>query len=556
MKEVKKNISFNDTPEKESSKKILAGITILNNAVKSTLGPKGHNVMLDMGENSDPILTKDGVTVAKEIFAKDPIENNAIKLVKSVAIKTSEESGDGTTTATILTHAIYELGIQKISVNSNPILFKKGIEAAVKHTIAELNKRKVAISNDDEIKNIATISANNDPVIGGLIAEAIKKVTKDGAILIDDSKTMETFNEYQRGFQVDRGSLTPYLNTDFEKDLCNYSGPVKVILYMHKIETMPEVMHILEYVNKTTSPFLLIAEDFGPEVLSTLVTNKMRGALKPLLIQLPGFGDKSEAIMEDIATLSGATVISKQRGDDLSKVKPEEVIGEVADVTIFRNKTVIVAGETHNAAIKDRISQLKTQEQNAKPGYDKQSFKDRYTRLTGEIATIKVGGSSKVEVSQTKDRVDDAVKATLAAIEEGIVPGGGVAFAKIAKTLETIKTDNNDFNTGVDIVKEALKRPLNQIAVNSGDPSVVNSVTNNETFEYGFNANTEEYGNMYDIGVIDPVKVSRIALQNAASTAAMLLTTNCVVTIIPEKKDSDDKRRGPGGQSMDDEGMY
>src|SRR5690606_20141703 len=284
----------------------------------------------------------------------------------------------------------------------------------------------------------------------------------------------------------------------------------------------PEVMHILEYVNKTTSPFLLIAEDFGPEVLSTLVTNKMRGALKPLLIQLPGFGDKSEAIMEDIATLSGATVISKQRGDDLSKVKPEEVIGEVADVTIFRNKTVIVAGETHNAAIKDRISQLKTQEQNAKPGYDKQSFKDRYTRLTGEIATIKVGGSSKVEVSQTKDRVDDAVKATLAAIEEGIVPGGGVAFAKIAKTLETIKTDNNDFNTGVDIVKEALKRPLNQIAVNSGDPSVVNSVTNNETFEYGFNANTEEYGNMYDIGVIDPVKVSRIALQNAASTAAML----------------------------------
>ena len=505
------------------------GVDALANAVKVTLGPKGRNVIISKSFGA-PHVTKDGVSVAKEIELADTLENMGAQMVKEVASKTNDLAGDGTTTATVLAQAIVKEGLKNVAAGANPMDLKRGIDKAVEAIVADLkNQAQEVGSNIDKIKQVASISANNDEVIGDLIAAAFEKVGKEGVITVEEAKGTDTYVDVVEGMQFDRGYLSPYFVTNPEKMETEFDNPY-ILLYDKKISSLKELLPVLEPVAQSGKPLLIIAEDVDGEALSTLVVNKLRGALKIAAVKAPGFGDRRKAMLEDIAILTGGMVIAEESGYNLENATLD-MLGTAEKVSIDKDNTTIVNGAGSADMIKNRVNQIKAQMETTTSDYDREKLQERLAKIAGGVAVIYVGAASEVEMKEKKDRVEDALNATRAAIEEGIIPGGGVGFIRAINSIEKMKGENDDETTGIAIIKRALEEPLRQIVANAGleGSVVVNKVREGEG-DFGFNARTETYENLLKTGVIDPVKVSRVALENAASIASMLLTTECVIS--------------------------
>ena len=510
------------------------GVDQLANAVKVTLGPKGRNVIIDKKYGA-PHITKDGVTVAKEIELKDAAENLGAQLVKEVASKTGDQAGDGTTTATVLAQAIVSVGLKNVTAGANPLDLKRGIDKAVTTVVEEIKKNAVVVGNDfDKIEQVATISANNDAEIGKLIADAMRKVSKDGVITIGEAKGMDTTIDVVQGMQFDRGYISPYFVTNTETMLAEMDKPY-ILIYNKKISNLKELLPVLEPAVQSGRPLLIIAEDVDSEALTALVVNRLRAQLKICAVKAPGFGDRRKEMLEDIAILTGGTVISEEKGIQLSQATIE-MLGTAETISVSKENTTIVNGAGDKEAIAARIGQIKAQIAATKSTYDKEKLQERLAKLAGGVAQLNVGAASEVEMKEKKDRVDDALSATRAAIEEGIVPGGGVMYIRAQKALEGLKGENEDEQTGIEIVRRAIEEPLRQIVSNAGKEGavVVDKVRNGEG-DYGYNARKDVYENLFEAGVVDPAKVTRVALENAASVASMFLTTECVIVDHPEE---------------------
>ncbi|ANW97068.1 molecular chaperone GroEL [Wenyingzhuangia fucanilytica] len=520
------------------------GVDALANAVKVTLGPKGRNVVIGKAFGG-PHITKDGVSVAKEIELSDPLENMGAQMVKEVASKTNDLAGDGTTTATVLAQAIVQEGLKNVAAGANPLDLKRGIDKAVTSIVEGLAEQSKEVGSDSsQIQQVAAISANNDNSIGDLIAEAFGKVGKEGVITVEEAKGTETYVDIVEGMQFDRGYLSPYFVTNSEKMLAELDNPY-ILLYDKKISNLKELLPILEPISQSGKPLLIIAEDVDGEALATLVMNKLRGALKIAAVKAPGFGDRRKAMLEDIAILTGGTVVSDEMGLTLENATLE-VLGTAETITIDKDNTTIVNGSGSSEAIEARVNQIKAQIETTTSDYDKEKLQERLAKLAGGVAVLYVGAASEVEMKEKKDRVDDALHATRAAVEEGIVAGGGVALVRAKAALANIETDNSDEKTGVAIVNRAIEEPLRQIVSNAGgEGSVVVAKVIEGAADFGYNAKTEEYVQMFAAGIIDPTKVTRVALENAASVAGMILTTAC--TLIDIKEDAPAMPMGGGG---------
>ncbi|MBP1630736.1 MAG: chaperonin GroL [Bacteroidetes bacterium] len=534
----------------EAREQLRRGVDALANAVKVTLGPKGRNVIIDKKFGA-PHITKDGVTVAKEIELKDPIENMGAQLVKEVASKTADQAGDGTTTATVLAQAIVNTGLKNVTAGANPMDLKRGIDKAVELVIADLKKQSREIGDAKEkIEQVASISANNDKFIGRMIAEAMDTVKKEGVITIEEAKGLETTVKVVEGMQFDRGYLSPYFVTDTEKMETVYENPF-ILIYDKKISNMKEFLPVLEKVVQTGRPLLIIAEDLDGEALATLVVNRLRGSLKIVAVKAPGFGDRRKEMLEDIAILTAGTVISEEKGYKLDEAGLE-MLGTAEKITVDKDNTTIVSGAGEKATIAGRVNQIKAQIEKTTSDYDREKLQERLAKLAGGVAVIYVGAASEVEMKEKKDRFDDALHATRAALEEGIIPGGGVAYIRAISSLDGAVGENEDETTGIQIVRRSLEEPLRQIVANAGmEGSVVVNKVKELQGDYGFNARTEVYEDLHLAGVIDPTKVARVALENAASIAAMILTTECVLADIKEEAPAM-PAQGMGGMG----GMY
>jgi chaperonin GroEL len=525
-----KDIQF----DSEARAALKAGVDALANAVKVTLGPKGRNVVIDRKFGA-PSVTKDGVTVAKEIELKDTIENMGAQMVKEVASKTNDVAGDGTTTATVLAQALITEGMRNVASGANPMDLKRGMDKASAAIVEELKKMSKEVGSDNSrIEQVATISANNDNAIGSLIAEAMKTVGNEGVITVEEAKGMDTTVTTVEGMQFDRGYLSPYFVTNPEKMEVDLENPY-VLIHDKKVSNMKDLLPVLEQTAKSGRPLLIIAEDVDGEALATLVVNKIRGSLKIAAVKAPGFGDRRKAMLEDIAVLTGGQVISEETGLKLENATIED-LGTAEKITIDKDNTTVVNGAGEKAAIKARVGQIKAQIETTTSDYDKEKLQERLAKLSGGVAVLYVGAATEVEMKEKKDRVDDALHATRAAVEEGIVPGGGTAYIRAAAKLDTMKGENNDETTGIKIVVRAVEEPLRQIVANAGGEGavVVNAVREGKA-DFGYNARTEEYVKLYEAGVIDPTKVSRVALENAISISGMMLTTECVIADIEEE---------------------
>ncbi len=525
-----KDITYNV----EAREALKRGVDQLANAVKVTLGPKGRNVIIDKKYGA-PHITKDGVTVAKEIELNDAAENLGAQLVKEVASKTGDQAGDGTTTATVLAQAIVSVGLKNVTAGANPLDLKRGIDKAVVAVVEEIKKNAVVVGNNfDKIEQVATTSANNDAEIGKLIADAMRMVSKDGVITIGEAKGMDTTIDVVQGMQFDRGYISPYFVTNTETMLAEMDKPY-ILIYDKKISNLKELLPILEPAVQSGRPLLIIAEDVDSEALTALVVNRLRAQLKICAVKAPGFGDRRKEMLEDIAILTGGTVISEEKGIQLSQATIE-MLGTAETISISKENTTIVNGAGNKEAIAARIGQIKAQIAATKSTYDKEKLQERLAKLAGGVAQLNVGAASEVEMKEKKDRVDDALSATRAAIEEGIVPGGGVMYIRAQKALEGLKGENEDEQTGIEIIRRAIEEPLRQIVSNAGKEGavVVDKVRNGEA-DYGYNARKDTYENLFEVGVVDPAKVTRVALENAASVAGMFLTTECVIVDHPEE---------------------
>ena len=525
-----KIITF-DTQARDALKR---GVDALANAVKVTLGPRGRNVVIEK-KFGGPSITKDGVTVAKEIELEDAIENMGAQMVKEVASKTADLAGDGTTTATVLAQAIITAGLKNVAAGANPMDLRRGMDKAVKIIIADIEKQSKKVGNSYQmIEQVASISANNDNEIGSLIAKAMEKVKTEGVITVEEAKGTETTVEVVEGMQFDRGYLSPYFITDADKMETELENPY-ILIYDKKISTMKDLLPILEQTAKAGRPLMIIAEDVDGEALSTLVVNKIRGALKVSAVKAPGFGDRRKAMLEDIAILTNGTVISEERGFAL-ETATLELLGSCEKIVTDKDNTTIINGEGNSDSIKARVNQIKAQIDSTTSDYDREKLQERLAKLAGGVAVLYVGAASEIEMKEKKDRVDDALAATRAAVEEGIVAGGGVAIVRAAKKLEKLTGDNDDEQTGINIIERAIEEPLRQIVANAGmEGSVIVNKVREGKNDFGFNAKTEEFENMMKAGIIDPAKVVRVALQHASSVAGMLLTTECVISDIPEE---------------------
>ncbi len=525
-----KIITF-DTQARDALKR---GVDALANAVKVTLGPRGRNVVIEK-KFGGPSITKDGVTVAKEIELEDAIENMGAQMVKEVASKTADLAGDGTTTATVLAQAIITAGLKNVAAGANPMDLRRGMDKAVKIIIADIEKQSEKVGNSYQmIEQVASISANNDNEIGSLIAKAMEKVKTEGVITVEEAKGTKTTVEVVEGMQFDRGYLSPYFITDADKMETELENPY-ILIYDKKISTMKDLLPILEQTAKAGRPLMIIAEDVDGEALSTLVVNKIRGALKVSAVKAPGFGDRRKAMLEDIAILTNGTVISEERGFALETASLE-LLGSCEKIVTDKDNTTIINGEGNSDSIKARVNQIKAQIDSTTSDYDREKLQERLAKLAGGVAVLYVGAASEIEMKEKKDRVDDALAATRAAVEEGIVAGGGVAIVRAAKKLEKLTGDNDDEQTGINIIERAIEEPLRQIVANAGmEGSVIVNKVREGKNDFGFNAKTEEFENMMKAGIIDPAKVVRVALQHAASVAGMLLTTECVISDIPEE---------------------
>ncbi len=535
-----KDIKF-DIDARDALKK---GVDVLANTVKVTLGPKGRNVIIEKSFGG-PQITKDGVTVAKEIELENPLENMGAQMVKEVASKTNDLAGDGTTTATILAQSMIKEGLKNVAAGANPLDLKNGIDKATKAIVKDLEKQSVEVGDDvEKIKQVASISANNDEVIGDLIATAFSKVGKDGVITVEEAKGMETYVDVVEGMQFDRGYLSPYFITNQEKMEVELEKPL-ILLVDSKVSSMKDLLPVLEKSAQTGRPLLIIAEDIEGEALATLVVNKLRGALKIAAVKAPGFGDRRKAMLDDIAILTGGTVVSEERGYKLENTGME-MLGQAEKITIDKDNTTIVSGAGNKEDVDARIKQIKAQIETTTSDYDKEKLQERLAKLAGGVAVLYVGAPSEIELKEKKDRVDDALNATRAAVEEGIIPGGGVAILRAKKALKKLKSDNADEKTGISIVERAIEEPLRQIANNAGKEGaiVVGKVEEGEK-DFGYDAKNDKYVNMFKEGIIDPKKVTRIALENASSVSGMILTTEASITDI--KEDNPAPAGMPGG---------
>jgi chaperonin GroEL len=517
----------------EARNKMKKGVDTLANAVKVTLGPKGRNVVIEKKFGA-PQVTKDGVTVAKEIELEDPIENMGAQMVKEVASKTADIAGDGTTTATVLAQSIISEGLKNVAAGANPMDLKRGIDKAVAKVIESLKAQSQTVGNDTKkIEQVATISANSDSEIGKLIAMAMSKVGKEGVITVEEAKGTDTTVDVVEGMQFDRGYISPYFVTNSEKMEVELQNPY-ILIYDKKISAMKDILHILEKVAQSGRPLVIIAEDLEGEALATLVVNKLRGTLKVAAVKAPGFGDRRKEMLTDIAILTAGTVVSEEQGFKLENADLS-YLGQATSITIDKDNTIVVGGKGKKADIVARVNQIKAQVENTTSDYDREKLQERLAKLSGGVAVLYVGAATEVEMKEKKDRVDDALHATRAAVEEGIVPGGGVAYIRAVASLDKMKGANEDETTGIQIVKRAIEEPLRQIVINSGiEGSIVVQKVKEGKADYGFNARTEVYENLFKAGVIDPTKVTRVALENAASIAAMLLTTECVIADKPK----------------------
>jgi len=536
-KEVKFSVDARD--------KMLRGIDILANAVKVTLGPKGRNVVLDKSFGA-PRITKDGVTVAKEIELDDKFENMGAQMVREVASKTSDIAGDGTTTATVLAQAIVKEGAKSVAAGMNPMDLKRGVDKAVEAIVNDLKANSKQVTSNDEIAQVATISANGDAEIGRFLADAMKKVGNEGVITVEEAKSLETELEVVEGMQFDRGYISPYFVTNADKMRVEMEDPY-ILINEKKLSGLNELLPLLEAVVQTGKPLLIIAEDVEGEALATLVVNKLRGGLKVAAVKAPGFGDRRKAMLQDIAVLTGGQAISEDLGIKLENVTVQ-MLGRAKKVMIEKENTTIVNGAGKKADIEGRINQIKAQIEETTSDYDREKLQERLAKLAGGVAVIRVGGATEVEVKERKDRVDDALHATRAAVEEGVLPGGGVPLLRATKALARIKTENDDQKTGVEIVRKAITQPARQIAINAGDDGsvVVGKILEKDQYNYGYDAQSGEYGNLVSKGIIDPTKVVRTALQDAASVAGLLITTEAMVAELPKKK-APPMPGGPGG---------
>ncbi|HEY1046082.1 MAG TPA: chaperonin GroEL [Bacteroidia bacterium] len=526
-----KSIHFNI----EAREGLKRGVDALANAVKVTLGPKGRNVVIGRKYGS-PAITKDGVSVAKEIELENEIENMGAQMVKEVASKTADLAGDGTTTATVLAQSIVTTGLKNVAAGANPMDLKRGIEKAVTSTVESLKKLSKEIGDDNKkIEQVATISANNDSAIGKLIAEAMEKVGKDGVITVEEAKGTDTTVDVVEGMQFDRGYQSAYFVTNTEKMVAELENAY-ILIYDKKISNMKDLLPVLEKVVQTGKPLLIISEEVEGEALATLVVNKIRGSLKIAAVKAPGFGDRRKEMLQDIAVLTGGTVISEEQGRKLDDATMED-LGRADSISIDKDNTVIVGGAGKKEDIQARIAQIKAQIENTTSDYDREKLQERLAKLAGGVAVLYIGAASEVEMKEKKDRVDDALHATRAAVEEGIVPGGGIAYIRASEALENLKGDNEDETTGINIVRRALEEPLRQIIANAGgEGSIIVQKVKEGKDDFGYNARTEQYENLIKSGVIDPTKVSRVALENAASVAGMILTTECALVEIKEKE--------------------
>ena len=524
-----KDILFNS----DVRSKMKEGADALANAVKVTLGPKGRNVVIDKKFGA-PQVTKDGVTVAKEIELEDRFQNMGAQMVKEVASKTNEQAGDGTTTATVLAQAIINVGIKNVTAGANPMDLKRGIDKAVSAVVADLKERSHEVGEDySKIEQVGTISANNDSYIGKLIADAMSKVKKDGVITVEEAKGTNTEVKVVEGMQFDRGYLSAYFMTNPDKMVAELSNP-SILITDKKISSMKDLLPILEPIAREGRELLIIAEDVDGEALTTLVVNRLRGTLKVAAVKAPGFGDRRKEMLQDIATLTGAIVVSEERGITLENCTPD-MLGKAEKVTITKENTTIVGGAGDADQIAERVALIRSQLETVKSEYDREKLKERLGKLAGGVAVLYVGATTEVEMKEKKDRVEDALNATRAAVEEGYLPGGGVAYIRAISALDSLKGDNEDENTGIRIVAKAIEEPLRQIAANAGvDGSVIIQKIKEGSGDFGYNARTDEFVNMYEAGVIDPTKVARVALENAASVAGMFLTTECGIVDLPE----------------------
>ncbi len=519
-----KEIKFNIKAREE----LKNGVDALADAVKVTLGPKGRNVIIEKKFGA-PHITKDGVTVAREIELEDAFQNMGAQLVKEVASKTGDQAGDGTTTATVLAQSIVNVGLKNVAAGANPMDLKRGIDKAVSAVVEGIKAQSQEVDDDmEKIENVARISANNDEKIGGLIAEAMKKVKKEGVITVEEAKGTETTVDVVEGMQFDRGYISPYFVTNSEKMECEMESPF-ILLYDKKISNLKELLPILESVAQSGRPLLIIAEDVDNEALATLVVNRLRGSLKICAVKAPGFGDRRKEMLEDIAILTGGTVISEVKGMQLAQANVQD-LGTADKVTVNKDNTIIVNGAGSKEAIAERVNQIKAQIETTTSNYDKEKLQERLAKLAGGVAVLYIGAASEVEMKEKKDRVDDALSATRAAIAEGIVPGGGVAYIRCLSKLDELKGDNDDENTGIAIIRRAIEEPLRQIVANAGvEGAVIVQKVKEGEGDYGYNARTDTFENFFATGVIDPAKVTRVALENAASIAGMFLTTECVI---------------------------
>ena len=536
-KEVKFSVDARD--------RMLHGIDTLTHAVRVTLGPKGRNVVLDKSYGA-PRITKDGVTVAKEIELEDKFENMGAQMVREVASKTSDEAGDGTTTATILAHAIVREGAKAVAAGMNPMDLKRGVDLAVETIVADLQKNSKNVTSNEEIAQVGTISANGDAEIGRFIADAMKRVGNEGVITVEEAKSLETELEVVEGMQFDRGYISPYFVTNADKMRVDMEDPY-ILIYEKKLSGLQELLPLLEAVVQASKPLLIIAEDVEGEALATLVVNKLRGGLKVAAVKAPGFGDRRKAMLEDIAILTAGTMVSADLGIKLENVTIN-MLGRAKKMTIDKENTTIVGGAGKKADIQARIAQIKAQIEETTSDYDREKLQERLAKLAGGVAVLRVGGATEIEVKERKDRVDDAMHATRAAVEEGVLPGGGVALLRGIKALEKLKVHNDDQRTGIEIVKKAISWPARQIAINAGEDGsiVVGKILEKDSYAFGYDAQTGEYGNLVSKGIIDPTKVVRVALQGAASIAGLLITTEAMVAELP-KKQSPGMPGGPGG---------
>jgi chaperonin GroEL len=534
----------------EARDKMLRGVDILNNAVKVTLGPKGRNVVLDKSFGA-PRVSKDGVTVAKEIELEDKFENMGAQMVREVASKTSDVAGDGTTTATVLAAAIVREGAKAVAAGMNPMDLKRGIDMAVEAVVEDLKKNSKKLTANEEIAQVATVSANGDAEIGRFLADAMKKVGNEGVITVEEAKSLATELEVVEGMQFDRGYISPYFITNAEKMRVELEDPY-ILIHEKKLSGLQQMLPLLEAVVQSGKAIVIIAEDVEGEALATLVVNKLRGGLKVAAVKAPGFGDRRKAMLQDIAILTGGTFISEDIGTKLENVTLD-MLGRAKKVMIEKENTTIVSGAGKKADIEARIKQIKNEIEETTSDYDREKLQERLAKLAGGVAVIRVGGATEVEVKERKDRVDDAMHATRAAVEEGILPGGGVALLRAGKAFDRLKPENDDQRHGIEIVRKALSWPARQIAINAGEDGsiVVGKILEKDTYTYGFDAESEEYGNLVSKGIIDPTKVVRSALQDAASVAGLLITTEAMVAELPKKKVPPAPGAGPGMGDMD-----